>query len=55
MHNYLHDTKHAYIEKLSLWIKINQNDLETRIDHAPACVRFVREKGTVTAHFRQES
>ena len=33
------------MEKLSLWIKIKQKDLETRIDNAPVCVRFVRKKG----------
>ena len=40
----LHDTK-GYIEKLSLWIKVKQKNLETHIDHAPACIRFVRNKG----------
>ena len=39
-------TQHqAYIEKLSLWIKIKQKDLETRINHAPACMHFVQVKG----------
>ena len=57
MHSYLHTiTRHqAYIEKLSLWIKIEQKDLETRTDPAPTCVRFIRKNGAVTAHFRQES
>ena len=47
MRSYLHTiTPHqAYIEKLLLWIKIKQKDLETCIDHAPACIRFVRKKG----------
>ena len=45
----------AYIEKVLLWIKIKQKDFETRIDHTPACVRFVRKGGAVTASFRQES
>ena len=51
--SYLHTiTRHqAYIE-VSLWIKIKQKDLETRIDHAPTCVRFIRKKGR--GH-RQES
>ena len=40
----LHNTK-GYIEKLSLWIKIKQTNLETCIDHAPACVLIVRKKG----------
>ena len=57
MSSYFHTDKQyqACIEKLSLWIKIKKMDLETRIDHAPACVHFIRKKGTVTAHFRQES
>ena len=25
-------------------MKIKQKDLETHIDHAPACIRFVQEK-----------
>ena len=47
MRSYLHTiTRHqAYIEKLLLWINIKQKDLETRIDHAPACVRFIQKKG----------
>ena len=46
MRSHLHTiTPHqAYIEKLLLWIKIKQKDLEKCIDHAPACVRFVRKK-----------
>ena len=40
----IYDTK-GYIEKLSLWIKIKQKNLETGIDHAPTCVRFVRKRG----------
>ena len=45
MRSYLHTiTRHqAYIEKLLLWIKIKQRDLETRIDHAPACICFVQK------------
>ena len=58
MRSYLHTiTRHqAYIEKLSLSIKIKQKDLETHIDHAPAFVlRFYEKRGAITAHFRQES
>ena len=47
MRSYLHTiTRHQiYIERLSLWIKIKQKDLETRIDHAPTCICFIRKKG----------
>ena len=41
----------AYIEKLSLWIINKQKDLETHIDHAPACVHFVRiQEGARSLH-----
>ena len=33
------------IDKLSLQIKNKQKDLETCIDHDPACVHLVRKKG----------
>ena len=57
MRSYLHTiTRHqAYTEKLSLWIKIEQKDLETRIDNAPTCVCFIQKRGIVTAHFHQVS
>ena len=45
-------TRHqVYIEKVSLWIKINckQKDLETHIDHALACIHFV-QKGSWSLH-----
>ena len=52
MSSYLYTiTRHqAYIEKLSLWIKNKQKDLETRIDHVPACVRFVYERRGMVTH-----
>ena len=57
MRSYLHIITHhqAYIEKVSLWNNIKQNDLETRFDHAPACVHFIQRRGMVTAHLHQES
>ena len=45
----------GYIEKLSLWIKIKQKNLETRIDHALLAYVSYERRGVVTAHFRQES
>ena len=64
MRSYLHTiTQHqAYIEKLSLSIKIKLKDFETRIEYTTACVRCIQKKGhgherrdVVTAHFCQES
>ena len=58
MHSYLHSiTRHEeYIEKVSLWIKIKQKNLETHGPHP--CLRTLNlheRRGAVTAHFRQES
>ena len=45
MRSYLHTIKQhqAYIEKLSLWIKIKQKDLEARINHTPAFICCTKE------------
>ena len=40
---------------LSLWIKIEQNDLEMHINHALLAYVSYERRGTVTAHFHQES
>ena len=57
MCSYLHTITYMTpsIEKVSLWIKIKQKDLETHIDHVSACVLIAQKRGLVTAYFRQES